>query len=1252
MEELLGDINTNMRSVLDEASSIVGEDLADEFFGLPEEILIDLEQGLPKAIKEGKTVPYLEGVRTRMLDHFDEMGDTVVQRVAQEAEKRMAAGEVHALPEMTANMFDNFSEYHVVHYKQMQHLDNYFTRNMSAEVIDRTWKRIKDGNNAWFNRGYKRLQGVGKGIERGWNKKFPDTPLPNQFSDNLKTLGDEWKKFHKIKNSDLEKYFKAKRAGKTPKTSFEDLRTKHTEMYREMVEVEDGLLSEIEDIVVEMMPFQERGDFKAAYRQIAEMRRKDKMMVLEFYDEARTNDEFVDLFRGRWDNWNQMRTRHQDIIRSVGAEDIRRLAPDAEPMLEAQESVWFNKYFMHLDAIEEAALSIAQKKPLKLADELPQNVLTEVEGYLNYLNRKAPELHHAATRFAEFRSDAALLNYSRRYNYNTFLGTLMPYEFWMTQSMAKWALHSIDRPAMLTTYLRIKQLLETSGVTDQHLPTRLKGNIKVRLPFKSEMLEPVLGSEHEVFVDPLRALLPFDQMSYAIDEYVSRKHTAEGRAEFLLDEWAQEGQITQEQADKAVEEQSGELWDAAFQEIINDDAGLKHGWIDVAQLLSSPHAPIVWGKNIIEGTPEEIGPFMPLTRYSKGISALFGHEDVSWLPHNLEARLRQTMGLPAFDKWEPYRDKRMLANMGAMGEYSVTELMDAMITEEGPIWDEANRLSGLEFGIGALGAAMGIPIKAYPPGERLQRSFYDDFRATAAAYDAGDREAYQKFYESMPEYKLRLALWDEPEEQMRHFLKDELYNLWNDMPKLHREQAEEVMGVNLSNVLYGEFGDVTEDLPVDELPLEVLQSYLLTLGGDYPGLIQQPLKTEPEWIEPEIANQAQVYYDTMNYLHPGYYDILHDEYTLVPEPLRTEWLDNNPTKAQILYSAWDFKQDFIMRNPEVAPYLSEDEDWMEDFHSLGQFEAAVEQAPQFAPSEIVSSMDDSVRNLVIDFVTNGEELPPVALDELEEFAAGVGLSTQDIMGMLSGGEPDYRFKNYLQDEVYKIWNELPKVHRDQINEKAGIDINELLYMDEEEGGVEMRAQVPTEMWHELFVSMGGKVPGDQFYPELMTPLAKKDTAERAQVYYDTRSYMFPEYFEVMDVYGPMNEQERRAWRNANPTQAQKLYKVWEWTDDFIERNPDVAPYIGRDDWDWAKVYKSKDEYDKALKDSPNLLPFEIIGASEPEVRNDLIDYAYENVELTVEARDELKKIAKKIGIPVYKLVEVLQKANLTNVGGL
>jgi hypothetical protein len=239
MEELLGDINTNMRSVLDEASSIVGEDLADEFFGLPEEILIDLEQGLPKAIKEGKTVPYLEGVRTRMLDHFDEMGDTVVQRVAQEAEKRMAAGEVHALPEMTANMFDNFSEYHVVHYKQMQHLDNYFTRNMSAEVIDRTWKRIKDGNNAWFNRGYKRLQGVGKGIERGWNKKFPDTPLPNQFSDNLKTLGDEWKKFHKIKNSDLEKYFKAKRAGKTPKTSFEDLRTKHTEMYREMVEVED-----------------------------------------------------------------------------------------------------------------------------------------------------------------------------------------------------------------------------------------------------------------------------------------------------------------------------------------------------------------------------------------------------------------------------------------------------------------------------------------------------------------------------------------------------------------------------------------------------------------------------------------------------------------------------------------------------------------------------------------------------------------------------------------------------------------------------------------------------------------------------------------------------------------------------------------------------------------------------------------------------------------------------------------------------
>ena len=89
-----------------------------------------------------------------------------------------------------------------------------------------------------------------------------------------------------------------------------------------------------------------------------------------------------------------------------------------------------------------------------------------------------------------------------------------------------------------------------------------------------------------------------------------------------------------------------------------------------------------------------------------------------------------------------------------------------------------------------------------------------------------------------------------------------------------------------------------------------------------------------------------------------------------------------------------------MKNPSAAPYLSEEDTWMENFHSLKQFEQAVEAQPQFNPNEIIAAMEPSVRNLVIDYVYNGEALPLVAQDELEEFAAGLGIAPQEVINML------------------------------------------------------------------------------------------------------------------------------------------------------------------------------------------------------------------------------------------------------------
>ena len=55
-------------------------------------------------------------------------------------------------------------------------------------------------------------------------------------------------------------------------------------------------------------------------------------------------------------------------------------------------------------------------------------------------------------KWGEYKRDAALLNYGRRYNQNHYLGLVAPYEFWLTTSMRKWAIHSIDRPKWLEAY--------------------------------------------------------------------------------------------------------------------------------------------------------------------------------------------------------------------------------------------------------------------------------------------------------------------------------------------------------------------------------------------------------------------------------------------------------------------------------------------------------------------------------------------------------------------------------------------------------------------------------------------------------------------------------------------------------------------------------------------------------------------------------------------------------------------------------
>ena len=181
-----------------------------------------------------------------------------------------------------------------------------------------------------------------------------------------------------------------------------------------------------------------------------------------------------------------------------------------------------------------------------------------------------------------------------------------------------------------------------------------------------------------LFVDPLRLILPMDTFAYPYEQWQQNQQSAEGRASRVIGDWEEEGKITGQEAAQAMQTQSGRIWEDALSKVYADDPDIKNTAWDFVNMMTPFHAPIVWAKEIADGTPENIGPFTPMSRTIKGVAELLG---VDWdsSPINLEARIRKQMGLPAFDKRDDYRIDRMLSNMAGGLEVTTTQALRASI---------------------------------------------------------------------------------------------------------------------------------------------------------------------------------------------------------------------------------------------------------------------------------------------------------------------------------------------------------------------------------------------------------------------------------------------------------------------------------------------------------------------------------------------------------------------------------------------
>jgi len=587
------------------------------------------------------------------------------------------------------------------------------------------------------------------------------------------------------------------------------------------------------------------------------------------------------------------------------------------PHAAAREEAWYDRMLPVLDDLQGRVEQSVNRGVVRGHASLPPEVQAGVRDWLADVSGRMSEAKLFALKWGQFKRDAALLNYSRRYQFNNFMGLVFPYEFWMTHSMLQWALRALEKPALLANYYRVQKFL-SAEVTKPGFPSRLEGRVKIPLPFLPEWMGGGM------WVDPMQFGLPLNQFFQPWEQLQMATTKTESRAARKLEELVAGGQISQAEYAEALQTQSGTAWNRAVQLAMADDANLKFDGVDLASLVVSPHLPLTWAWNAARGTPERIAP-LPGTRQLKALTAALGIGPAGGV--NVEAGLRRHFGLPLFDQWEDYRVDRELANMAAEGLISPKQAQAAMIERGGAqeVFATAQRRAAQVGGFGTLtGMIFGTTSGVFPEGEERQRLLGELFSAAYRAQDDGDPEALGRFFEQHPEYEARLALYDKPEERVRNFLIDQVWTGYDALPALYRRQVTQAFGDDFTEGFLSK-----ETRSYDSVPLEVLAAWARTLGQYVP----RQVEGDPQRLEfapPEVAQEAEQFYAQRARFDMDWVRALQSAYFALPEHARATDTPYPPaveefyTAKERLFPTIGDLQEMYFNLPEVAQTAERD----------------------------------------------------------------------------------------------------------------------------------------------------------------------------------------------------------------------------------------------------------------------------------------------------------------------------------------
>ena len=545
-------------------------------------------------------------------------------------------------------------------------------------------------------------------------------------------------------------------------------------------------------------------------------------------------------------------------------------------------------------------------------NDLPKDAQLGMRRYLGRVYSQMNDVKMGATKWGESRRNFALLDYGRRNDFDSLLGMLMPYQFWYTRSAMNWALRALERPSIVTNYLRLREFAQQAE-DKPGFPTRLKGKMEVPLPW----LPSWAGKS--VYVDPLQMLYPIDNYVRPFEQYGQTLNMVQRRTVSLIDEAAQNEEITAAQADEARNTQGGPVWEKYYQQADMDvrketpstlgapvqPGNIRNG-IDLAFSMLGPSLPLSMGYAMATGRKDTIG-LLPLTKFIKNTSGLLGaNNGQGW---NIEAPIRQAFGWPEQDRYADYRMDAAIAQMMADGEMSAEEAKTAMVDRTGPAFAKAQGRAGAMERMRYVGAPFGLDL--FPEGEKEVRALKDEYTTARNQWQAGDKKALSAFYEKYPEYDVRNFSFKTPEERVRSYLISSIWEGYNGL------NSAEQKAMGRDNELFQTAFLSKQTRSYDSIDLPTLAAWAQRVGQKTPkaaGAVngQAPLMNAQDkaLMDAYEAEKEQRF--------PGL-KLVEDLYYSLPKgPLRDTFSKKHPEVEQSF--KWETQR--IAAQPQLSQYLT------------------------------------------------------------------------------------------------------------------------------------------------------------------------------------------------------------------------------------------------------------------------------------------------------------------------------------------